>query len=178
MPNNNNNYRSFQNKKANGRVDILPCSHPDIADQFQMYDKIPVNQCTTFRNPTEGIWDRTQLSDLFFSEKNICTIQNGIRMGVYEKSNGHFIISNQDEDTLKIIMRSIFLQSSVNLSHHIREQVNDLNNLVLKYCVHQVYNEAKGYKKYLVDASTMYNPISPPILTSNNDKQLPLHNWF
>ena len=168
----------IQCKRTNGRVNILSCEPPDVTDRFQMYDKIPVNQCTTFRNPTEGIWNQTQLSDAFFSSENICTIQNGIRSGVYKKSSGKFIISNQDEDTLKIIMRSIYLQSSVNLSNHIREQVEQLNALVLNYCVPQVYNEAKGYKKYLIDASTMYNPIPPPIFSTNSDNQLPLHNWF
>ena len=168
----------IQCKRTNGRVNILSCEPPDVTDRFQMYDKIPVNQCTTFRNPTEGIWNQTQLSDAFFSSENICTIQNGIRSGVYKKSSGKFIISNQDEDTLKIIMRSIYLQSSVNLSNHIREQVEQLNALVLNYCVPQVYNEAKGYKKYLIDASTMYIPIPPPIFSTNSDKQLPLHNWF
>ena len=171
-------HKPFQTKRTNGRVNILSCEPPDILDRFQMYDKIPINQCSTFRNPTEGIWNHTELSDVFFSGKNICSIQNGIRSGVYEKSSGKFIISNQDEDTLKIIMRSIFLQSSVNISSHIREQVEQLNQLVLDYCVPQVFGEAKGYKKYLVDASTMYNPLPPPVLATNNDKQLIMHNWF
>jgi len=165
-------------KRTNGRINILTCHTPDILDRFQMYDKIPIHQCSTFRNPTEGIWNRTELSDVFFSGKNICSVQNGIRSGVYDKSNGKFVISNQDEDTLKIIMRSIFLQSSVNQSDNIIDQVKQLNKLVLDYCIPQVYGEAKGYKKYLVDASTMYNPIPPPILASNNDKQLIMHNWF
>ena len=74
---------STKKMSSNGRVDILS---PRTQDLFQMYDKIPVNQCVTFRNPTEGLWNNTALSDLFFSHKNICTIQNGIRHGVYEKS--------------------------------------------------------------------------------------------
>ena len=41
---------------SNGRVDI---AHIKTQDLFQMYDKIPVNQCTTFRNPTEGLWNNT-----------------------------------------------------------------------------------------------------------------------
>jgi 6-phosphofructokinase len=42
----------------------------------------------------------------------------------------------------------------------------------------KVYSEAIGYHKYLMDASNMYTLIDPPILSSNNDKQLELKNWF
>lgn len=162
-------------KESNGRVDILT---PRTQDLFQMYDKIPVNQCITFRNPTEGLWNNTTLSDLFFSGKNICYIQNAIRHGVYKKSNGQFIISNQDEDTLKIIMRSIFLQYSANQPTEVKEQVQQLNKMVLDYCVPQVFGEAQGYRQYLKDASTMYTPIPPPVLSTQSDKELMLKPWF
>jgi hypothetical protein len=162
-------------KSSNGRVDI---NGPKMKDLFQMYDKIPVSQCITMRNPTEGLWNDTQLSQVFFSGRNICHLQNSIREGVYKKSNGQYIISNQDEDTLKIIMRSIFLQYSANQTTHIKEQVGTLNKMVLDYCVPQVYGEAQGYYKYIADASTMYTPIAPPIMTSNNDKELIMKPWF
>jgi len=160
---------------SNGRVDI---NGPKTTDLFQMYDKIPVNQCATFRNPTEGLWDNTLLSNAFFNSKNICTVQNGIRVGVYKRSNGQFIISNQDEDTLKIIMRSIFLQHAANQPNNVREQVMQLNKIVWDYCIPQVYGEAQGYKQYIIDASTMYTPIPPPIMAKNNDKELILKPWF
>ena len=52
-----------KNKPSNGRVDT---NGPKMTDLFQMYDKIPVNQCATFRNPTEGLWDNTALSNTYF----------------------------------------------------------------------------------------------------------------
>ena len=162
-------------QSSNGRVDI---NGPKTSDLFQMYDKIPVNQCTTFRNPTEGLWDNTALSNAFFSAENMVIIQNGSRAGVYQKSNGQYVISDQDGDTLKIIMRSIFLQHSVNQPDNITQQIQQLNNIVLDYCIKQIYNEAKGYKKYLTDVSTMYTPIAPPIATNGSDKELILPKWF
>ena len=39
------------NKKNNGRIDI---KSPNTNNLFKMYDKMPVNQCATFRDPTEG----------------------------------------------------------------------------------------------------------------------------
>jgi hypothetical protein len=81
------------NKTTNGRVDIKT---PNTSTLFEMYDKIPANQCATFRNPTEGLWTDTNLSRAFFSSQNIKILQNGIRAGVYYKSNNQYTIGPQD----------------------------------------------------------------------------------
>jgi hypothetical protein len=160
---------------SNGRVDIKT---PNTCNLFAMYDKIPAHQCTTLRNPTEGLWENTILSNTFFSNKNIQIIQNGIRAGVYNQSKGRYIIAPQDCDSLKIIMRSVFLQYSSNMKNNITQQIQELNQLVLNYCIQQIYSEAKGYMQYLVDASTMYKPIDHPVLSKDNDKNLELKPWF
>lgn len=162
-------------KRSNGRVNIFTPRTPDL---FQMYDKIPVNQCITFRNPTEGLWDQTPLSAAFFSRENICHIQSEIRRGVYELSNGQFQIGNQDEDTLKIIMRSSFLTHAANQPTHVDRQVEQLNKIVLDYCIPQVFGEAKGYRRYMKDVSTLVNPIPYPAMSTQADKQLLLNNFF
>jgi hypothetical protein len=162
-------------KTTNGRIDI---ETPNTKNLFAMYDKIPANQCATYLNATEGLWDDSQLSTLFFSEKNINILQNGIRAGVYKKSNNQYLIGPQDCDSLKIIMRSIFLQYSANQPTNIRDQIQQLNQLVLNYCIQQVYSEAQGYMKYIRDASTMYVPLAPPIMSTNSDKELILKPWF
>jgi hypothetical protein len=160
---------------TNGRVDI---KSPNTSNLFQMYDKIPAHQCSTFRNSTEGLWDETTLSTSFFSRENIQIIQNGIRAGVYKKSKGHYTIGEQDCDSLKIIMRSVFLQNSANKPQHITQQIEELNKMVLDYCIQQVYGEAQGYIKYISDVSTLAVPIAHPVMTSNNDRQLELKPWF
>jgi hypothetical protein len=163
------------NKVNNGRVDI---KSPNTSELFQMYDKIPANQCVSFRNATEGLWTETNLSNAFFSQQNIQILQNGIRAGIYYKSNGQYIIGPQDCDALKIIMRSIYLQHSANQSNNISQQITELNKIVLDYCIKQVYSEAQGYMKYIDDVSTLVVPISNPIMADNTDRQLELKKWF
>lgn len=165
----------MKNNVNNGRVDIKT---PSTSQLFKMYDKIPANQCATFRNPTEGLWTDNKLSQTFFSQQNISILQNGIRAGVYHKSNGQYTIGSQDCDALKIIMRSIFLQYSSNMSTNIPEQVYELNKLVLNYSIQQVYSEAQGYMKYISDVSTLAIPIAPPVMSDNSDRQLELKKWF
>jgi hypothetical protein len=163
------------NKVNNGRVDIKT---PNTSALFQMYDKIPANQCVTFRNATEGLWSPTPLSQAFFSQQNIQALQNGIRAGVYNMSNGQYVIGPQDCDSLKIIMRSVFLQNSANQPNNYKAQITQLNKIVLDYCIQQVYSEAQGYMKYIDDASTLVVPIAPPVMTNDNDRQLEFKSWF
>ena len=163
------------NKVNNGRVDI---KSPNTSTLFQMYDKIPANQCVTFRNATEGLWTSDSLSNAFFSQQNIQIIQNGIRAGIYHRSNGQYTIGSQDCDSLKIVMRSVFLQYSANQPNNITQQIAQLNKIVLEYCIQQVYSEAQGYMKYINDASTLVVPISHPVMANDNDRQLELKPWF
>jgi hypothetical protein len=159
----------------NGRVDI---KSPDTSNLFAMFDKIPANQCATFRNPTEGLWDETYLSKAFFSHQNIQLIQNGIRAGVYHRSNGQYLIGPQDCDPLKIIMRSVYLQYSANQPNNLTQQIEELNKIVLNYCIQQVYGEAQGYLKYIDDASNLVVPIAHPVMANNTDRTLELKTWF
>ena len=176
---NMNNTKTYSASK-NGRVDIIHKTQaPDISNLFAMYDKIPANQCTTLREPTLGQWDETPLSKAYFSKQNIQIIQNGIRVGVYNKSNGQYLIGQQDCDSLKIIMRSVFLQHASNQSTNVSGQIEQLNLIVLDYCIHNVYSEAKGYKKYLYDVSTLAVPMSLPIVETQKDKNNYLMpKWF
>jgi hypothetical protein len=110
-----------------------------------------------------GNFTESTLSNAFFSKENIQIIQNAIRAGVYKKSNKQYIIGPQNCDTLKIIMRSTFLQSSVNKPNDITGQIRELNNLVIDYCVPQLLSDATGYVTYRKDVSTMYTPIEKPM---------------
>jgi hypothetical protein len=105
-------------------------------------------------------------------------IQNGIRAGVYEKSKKKYIIGSQDTDTIKVIMRSIFLQNTLNSPDKIKEQIETLNRLVLEYTIPKVYGEAVGYMNYCRDASTIPNPLNYPVMSRSNDKQLEERPWM
>jgi len=163
--------------KPNGRVDIIT---PDTSKLFAMKDKITPDghAITDFRGAMTGNWYNTPLSNAFFSAANIQALQNGLRAGVYHRSNGQYVIGEQDPDALKIIMRSIFLQYSANDPTNIPQQISTLNRLVLDYAVGQVYGEAEGYMKYIRDASQMYDPIARPVMSTVNDKQLVMKKWF
>ena len=163
-------------ENSNGRVNILG---PNIDKRFSMSDRIPINGTKySYRDAMTGNWYDTELSNAFFSGKNMQILQNGIRAGVYNKSNQQYVVGEQNLDELQIIMRGLFLQYAKNQPTGIAQQINDLNKIVLDYAVNQVWGEAEGYMKYKRDASTMWTPMTMPILSYINDKQLELKQWF
>ena len=160
----------------NGRINIVT---GPIDQRLMLSDRIPVDdKASAFRDAMTGNWYDTRLSTAFFSAQNVQIIQNGLRAGVYERSKGRYVIGPQNQDELKIIMRSIFLQYSKNLPDNIPQQIAELNNIVLNYAVERVYGEAVGYIKYKEDASNMYTLIPPPVLAYSNDKLLELQPFF
>ena len=158
----------------NGRVNI---SEPNI-DQFQLFIQ-PNQEITNYKDAMTGNWNDTMLSKAFFSKENIQILQNGIRAGVYEKSNKRFVVAPQNETNLKIIMRSIFLQYAKNNNDSISQQIQHLNKIILDYCIKDVYGEAQSYIKYKNDVNTLAVPLSRPAFVSNKgDKVLELKKWF
>ena len=163
------------NNQPDGRVNILG---PNITTKFSMMDKIPINTNTNYLNSLTGNFERSKLSDLFFCSKNIENIQNLLIKGVYDKSNSQIIIDKQPTDNIVIIMRSMYLQYSKNLDTKLNEQINELNNYVLNFCIPKVYSEAIAYLKYKQDASTMHMPMSAPIYSSKTNKTLEQKPFF
>jgi hypothetical protein len=143
---------------------------PNTGNLFQLYDQPPlVNKSTAYRHAMNGNWETTKLSNAFFSGENIQIIQNAIKAGVYHSSKSQYIIGNQDEDTLKIIMRSTFLQFSNNNPINITRQIVSLNNLVIQYAIPQILSEAEGYIKYKKDVSTLAVPHARPKSTYHSN---------
>ena len=173
----NNNPKILNLEKYNGRVNIIEPENPEI--QFKMFEKIAVkNKTTEYREALIGEWENNLLAEVYFSSGNIQIIQNALRAGVYEMSNKKYTIPPQNIDTLKIIMRSIYMQYAKHYAQDITKQVEDLNRLVLDYAIPSVYNEAHGYMKYLQDQSSLVVPMELPQQHDRQYKQLELKNWF
>jgi hypothetical protein len=173
----NTDGRILQITNYNGRVNIIEPEVPDAV--FKMQERLTVkNKSTEYREALIGTLENNTLSDLFFSAENVQIIQNGLRAGVYTMSDKKFIIAPQNVDTLKVIMRSIYLQYAEHYPTNFTEQVERLNKLVLDYAIPSVYNEAIGYMKYRIDQSTLVTPLAIPRHHDRNYKQLELKKWF
>ena len=164
-----------ENSNLNGRVNIIDIPQKVL---FEMQEKIAVkNKTSEYREALQGIWEDSMLSKVYFSKENIQIVQNGLRAGVHKMSNEKYIIAPQNIDTLKIIMRSIFIQHAEHNENDITGQIVKLNNLVLDYAVLNVYNEIDGYVKYCRDQSTLVVPLELPRQVDREFKQLEMKKW-
>lgn len=157
-------------QRSNGRVDISKKSPLEIPN---FYKKQPCDNKTFHAEAVQGHFTRNQVSDLFFSCKNIDILHEGIRYKIYQLTNGKHTICRQSDEDLKIVMRSIYLQYSKNLPNNIVGQVKELNTLVLDWCVKEILSNITQYDQYVIDASTLPMPLErSPIMTSKGSKTL------
>lgn len=105
----------------------------------------------------------TPLNQAFFSQRNIDFLQDEIRYGVWIASKNKYIIDRQNEDDLKTIMRSYYLQYSMNDPSKMQEELDSLNRRVIAFAVDRVMVEANQYVKYRKDILDYPDPISRPI---------------
>lgn len=144
----------------NGRIDITNVSNSSGIGYIQNNHNM---KSGNYKEAITGNWTNTVLSCAFFSKENIEIIHNGIRAGVYKMSGNKHIIANQDVNNLKIIMRSIFFDNAKFIPNQVTQEIEYLNNLVLKQCIPQILNEITSYLKYKEDVSTLAVPLSKPI---------------
>ena len=161
-----NPYNAFEN----GRVIEITNKNYKSFDLFSQNN----NKNNNFKTEAlKGIQQDSTLSFLFFSNVNMERIQNLLRYEIWLRSGKKYVIGKQSPIELEIVMRSVYLQYSKNLNCKFKEQINDLNKLVLNYCIPNILQEVQTYLGYLDDVQQLPNPIElPQNLSSAGTKTL------
>lgn len=162
---------AYGHKGQNGRVNLAEepsaggfLSNPAAAGFSHRTAVAPENQVDMLR----GNWEGNDLSKIFFSAKNVDTIQNSIRADVYRRSaDKQWVIDPQSADELLMVMRGLFYQYAKNLPNDIPGQIAELNKLVLDWTVPKIMSEIQHYQFYLNDISHMPVPLQQPISMSS-----------
>lgn len=107
------------------------------------------------------------LNTVFFSEANIDHIQSEIIHQVLLMSGNKYKIDRQDDDKVKIIMRSYYLMFGRNDPNKVSEELQELNGRVIGYCAAKIYSEVDFHMFYLKDiqdfAPAIANPMNPHV---------------
>jgi len=146
----------------NGRIAVSPSEvfHPyKFAETGDAIKPPPTN--------LGNITQTTILSRTFFQPGNEKILQNALRRRVYDQTE--MVVPEQSTEQLQIVMRSIYLQYSTNRTDSakiITEQVSQLNDHVLNYCVPIVASNARQYQHYRKDISQMPVPMEYGLSTS------------
>lgn len=116
----------------------------------------------TEENSIKGIHEHSGLSESYFSQQNIATIQGTIRYEVHQRTNK--VIERQSESEINIVMRSIYLQNGnpVISSNDIVNEVQRLNEMVVDFCVDQITTQVKQHEGYIQKLSSLPIPIDRP----------------
>ena len=165
----------------NGRVNFTPVSSAGgrgpPANAGFAYNHTP--DAGASADLLRGNWSETPVSTAFFSIDNMNYLQKEIQRQVYEQSKGQWQIDPQDIDELKIVMRSMFYQYGKNLPYDIPGQINELNSIVLGWCVPRIMSEVSMYIYYLNDIDKLPVPMERPVLmTSAGTKSLPFTRFM
>lgn len=110
----------------------------------------------------KGIQEESALSLYFFSKENVDHLQWLIRRKIYDMSESRYKIDNQDQDELLVIMRSVYLEYSMNSKDKIQQQIQCLNKKVLDFVCPQVLSSVRLYEQYLKDSTRPYNTLDRP----------------
>ena len=133
----------------------------------------------------KNIHEETLLTHLFFSEKNVETIQNLIKLLVHKETG--YVLDKQSYTELLIVMRSIFLEYNAHpplisdtmdkktqmvIMKKYTDEIIRLNDIVLNTIVPRVISQLQQYLDYLRDASEQpYYMERPNNVNATGQKQ-------
>lgn len=141
---------------TNGRVDVLQNANYKA---YAMFEENKVDPDSFNKQAIKNIHINNPLSSIFFSQQNIDALQEAIRYQVYLKSNKQHIIDKQSETELFIIMRGYYLQYGKHIPYGVLDQVKELNQRVIDYCVPKILNEIAIYTHYKRDIQQLPIPM-------------------
>jgi hypothetical protein len=105
----------------------------------------------------------TPLNEVFFSDSNIQKLQQDIQEQVLQMSGNKIRIGPQDEQQLRIIMRSYYLMYAKNNAAQVAEELAELNGRVVGFSAAKIYSEADFHEFYLKDLQEFAPPIANPM---------------
>lgn len=111
-------------------------------------------------DPLMGVQTPSQLSKLFFSQENMNNIQTELRYRVFKRTG--VTIENQDETSLKVVMRGIFLQEADHYPSNLTQQIKTLNEKVLTYAVDNVSSNVLQQVHYIKQINSNPVPMDYP----------------
>jgi hypothetical protein len=169
----NVNYNNIfiPNNIINGRVDII--------NTKPINKKEKIISTEHYNNSISRNIVATNLSEGFFSKDNIKELQKNIIKEVYERSDEKFIISNQSEQELLVIMRSYYLQFAKNMPNDIYYQIQQLNKMVIDWAVIEIISNIRQYIHYKKTVSALPMPLERSQLSSQKGtKNLELKSFI
>lgn len=162
-------YQSISNAPVpqfkNGRV--IGVSDSKRSQSFELFTENNNNGNLAKNTILYGTLTRSVLSDAFFSNKNMGVLQCMLKNRVYMASGGQYKIGNQNNNSLLVIMRAMYLQYAKHLPYNISGQIKELNRYVIEYSLPRIMTNIKQHIEYIRNLETLPAEIPLPINVSS-----------
>lgn len=133
------------------------------ARPYSLYAKGPALFGNTHRDDLVGhLHKETPLNAVFFSQDNIDHIQKSVHEQVMLMSGNKYNIDRQNDDDVKIIMRSYYLMHAKNNPKMVAQELEDLNRRSIGHISAKVYSEVDFHMFYRSDIEKFAPPIANP----------------
>ena len=114
-----------------------------------------------------GTTHPTPISELYFSRPNIKRIQNAIKIQVYNRTNGKYVLNvEQNENDLLVVMRAVYIADAVEAPYRITHQVKELNKKTVERIVPDMISLIKQDEQYQKEITTPLQPIALPVCSN------------
>lgn len=160
---NNHNISKTQelfNRIKNGRVDIS--GNNTSSTDYPLYLESNRGDALYKAQALKSIQTSSKISDLFFSVNNIDLLHNIMFREIWKQSDNKYKISRQSDNELRLVMRSLFLQYGKNVDTGLKQQLGELNTLVLDYCINNIMSNIEMHISYTKRVSELPQPLEHP----------------
>jgi len=113
------------------------------------------------------------LEKIFFSDENIELINKLLILTIFKKSDGEIKIAPQSKEQLIIVMRYIFIENAKHLPYNIKNQILELNYIVVNDIIPNIITNITQKIKYLDKLNKPRDLLPLPINVNKNNKNLP-----
>jgi hypothetical protein len=161
--------KQFPAPQHSGRVPNMndPSLQENSARSYSLYDTKTKPIDSDMRRQLVGTMHKsTPLNDIFFSSSNLDLLQSRIQEQVFQMSGSKHRIDRQNDDDLKLIMRSYYLMFGKNDPTRISQDLEDLNARVVGYASAKIFSELDFYLFYRKDIEDFAPPIANPMNSS------------
>ena len=158
--------KQYPATQHSGRVPNFndPELQASTARSYSLYDVRPSLPGSDVREELVGhIHHATPLNTMFFSYDNIEKLHQDIQSQVSAMSGNKYQIDRQNDDDLKLIMRSYYLTYGRNNPETIASDLADLNARVVGYASAKIFSEVDFYMFYRKDIEDFAPPIANPM---------------
>lgn len=122
---------------------------------------------TTYRDILKTIQERTPVSDLFFSKRNVDHVKYLLAKLIRQRYGYVISPEAQSSNEILIVMRSMYLQYAVHAPDNIKQQVADLNLNVITDLFPRMVSNIQMQLTYQRDQGSQPLPMARPVNVSS-----------